>query len=68
MNLIFEILIWPLRSLSITNKPSFEPRVLSTRNLLVIICKCEILLLYKIVSRNSWWRSLIFEVSPLVLF
>ena len=68
MNLIFEILIWPLRSLSITNKPIFESRVLSTRNLLVIICKSEILLLYKIVSGNSWWSSLVFKVSPLVLF
>jgi hypothetical protein len=36
--------------------------------LLVVICKCEILLLNKIVSSNSRRRSLVFKVSPLVLF
>ena len=68
MELIFEILIRSLRSLSITNKPRFKPRILSSRNLLVVICKCEILLLNKIVSSNSRRRSLVFKISPLVLF
>ena len=68
MNLIFEILIWPLRSLSITNKARFDPRIFSPRNLLVVICKCEILLLNEIVSGNSWWRLLVFKICPLVLF
>lgn len=68
MELIFEIFIRSLRSLSITNKPRFKPRILSARNLLVVICKREILLLNKIVSSNSRRRSLVFKISPLVLF
>lgn len=67
MNLIFEELIRSLRSLSITNKPRFNPRILSAWKLLIVICKCEILLLNKIVSGNSGRRILVFKISPLVL-